>query len=292
MIHPENDNTGGKEKKIFKAEIVLILILTALILLPQLVGPVKKKEDREVEKWKTVDELNGKTFVSIPGSDYVRLIEKRFPKSRILYVEDWADQEFSIIQGKADAVVCEKSSAMETMKTYPDLCIMEEEIGLLDSRWCTSKTALGNRLVKDLNTYLSKIKEDGTIDKIYKIWADPDKAPNHVEVPAMTGKPKGKIKIVTSLDWIPMCYRKGDEACGFFIDLCCRFCAWAGYEPVFEYVNIESALAGFDSGKYDLFAYGTGYKEEATDRMNFTDTIYEEPIYVMVRKDHYAYAPS
>ena len=263
MIHPENDNTGGKEKKIFKAEIVLILILTALILLPQLVGPVKKKEDREVEKWKTVDELNGKTFVSIPGSDYVRLIEKRFPKSRILYVEDWADQEFSIIQGKADAVVCEKSSAMETMKTYPDLCIN-----------------------------LSKIKEDGTIDKIYKIWADPDKAPNHVEVPAMTGKPKGKIKIVTSLDWIPMCYRKGDEACGFFIDLCCRFCAWAGYEPVFEYVNIESALAGFDSGKYDLFAYGTGYKEEATDRMNFTDTIYEEPIYVMVRKDHYAYAPS
>ena len=50
MTHPGNDNTGGKEKKIFKAEIVLILILTALLLLPQLVGPVKKEEEKEAEK--------------------------------------------------------------------------------------------------------------------------------------------------------------------------------------------------------------------------------------------------
>ena len=286
------NSPGRKENKVFRAEIVWILALIALILLPQLVGPVKKEEEHSVEKWKKVDELNGKTFVAIPGSDFVRLIEKRFPKSRILYVEDWADQDLSIIQGRADAQVCEKSSAMEIMKTYPDLCIMEEEIGNLDSRWCTSKTALGNRLIKELNTYLSMIREDGSIDKIYKIWEDPDNAPDHVDMPAMTGEPKGKIRIVTSLDWIPMCYRKGNEPCGFFIDLCYRFCAWAGYTPDFEYVNIESALAGFNSGKYDLFAYGTEYREEATDRMNFSDTINDEPIYVMVRRDHYAYAPA
>ena len=241
------------------------------------------KED--VEKWAQIDDLNGKTFVSIPGSDFNRLINERFPDSRIIYVQDWADQDISIIQGKADAEVCEQSSAKEIIKTYPDLCIMPEAIGRLDSRWCTSKTSFGNRVAKEFNTYLAMLRKDGTLDRIYETWEDPDNAPDHVDMPAMTGEPKGKLTIVTSLDWIPMCYRKGDQACGFFIDLCYRFCAWAGYEPDFEYVNIESALAGFNSGKYDLLAYGTEYREEATDRMNFTDTIYDEPIYVMIRKD-------
>ena len=290
VMKQSQEKTANKEKKIFRAEIIWILALLALILLPQLVGPVKTKDKEDVEKWAQIDDLNGKTFVSIPGSDFNRLINERFPDSRIIYVQDWADQDISIIQGKADAEVCEQSSAKEIIKTYPDLCIMPEAIGRLDSRWCTSKTSFGNRVAKEFNTYLAMLRKDGTLDRIYETWEDPDNAPDHVDMPAMTGEPKGKLTIVTSLDWIPMCYRKGDQACGFFIDLCYRFCAWAGYEPDFEYVNIESALAGFNSGKYDLLAYGTEYREEATDRMNFTDTIYDEPIYVMIRKDHYAYA--
>lgn len=284
-------NSAKKEKrKILRAEIILILVIIALILIPQLVGPVEKDEAEVTEKWEQVDDLNGKTFVAVTGSDYIRLIKNRFPDSKILYVQDWADEGISVLQGKVDAQVCEESSAKETMKTYPDLCIMPEAIGQLDSRWCTLKTPMGDRLTEEINTYLSMIREDGTLDRVYETWEDPDNAPDHVEVPEMTGTPKGELKVVTCLDWIPMCYKKGDQACGFFIDLCYRFCAWAGYEPVFEYVNIESALAGFNAGKYDLFAYGNEYREEATERINFSDTICEEPVYVMIRKDHYAFA--
>ena len=283
-------SSENRERKIFRAEIIWILVLLALVLLPQLVGPVKKEETQAVEKWEEVDDLNGKTFVSIPGSDYIRLIRERFPDSQIIYVQDWADQDISVIQGKAAAEVVERSSATQIMKTYPDLCIMQEEIGRMDIRWNVSKTELGKRLTEEINTYLSMLREDGTLQEIYKTWEDPDTAPDHVEIPPMTGEPKGKIKIVTSLDWVPMCYKKGDEAVGYNIDLVYRFCAWAGYEPEFEYANIESALAGFDSGKYDLCAYGGEYREEATDRMYFTDTLYDEPVYVMVRKDHYAFA--
>lgn len=291
MEKSQEKSARKEEKRIVRAEIVLIIVILALILLPQLVGPVEKNDVEPVEKWEHADDLNGKTFVSLAGSDYVRLIRTRFPDSPILYVQDWADEGISVLQGKADAQVCEESSALEVMRTYPDLCIIPEEIGRLDSRWCTSKTALGTRLVKEINTYLSMLREEDALAEIYAMWEDPDRAPDHVEVPEMTGTPKGKLKIVTCLDWFPMCYRKGSQPCGFFIDLCYRFCAWAGYEPVFEYVNIESALAGFNSGKYDLFCYGNEYREEATERMYFSDTIYEEPVYVMIRKDHYALAP-
>ena len=71
------------------AEVMLILVFAAAILLWNLMGTggndaSSKRED----KWETVEELNGKTFVSVTGSDYIRVIEERFPDSPIIYVDD------------------------------------------------------------------------------------------------------------------------------------------------------------------------------------------------------------
>ena len=42
VMKQSQEKTANKEKKIFRAEIIWILALLALILLPQLVGPVKR----------------------------------------------------------------------------------------------------------------------------------------------------------------------------------------------------------------------------------------------------------
>ena len=106
------------------AEVMLILVFAAAVLLWNLMGTggndaSSKRED----KWETLEELNGKTFVSVTGSDYIRVIEERFPDSPIIYVDDWAAEDLHVAQGKADALVSDESSAKVIMETYPELCM-------------------------------------------------------------------------------------------------------------------------------------------------------------------------
>lgn len=143
------------------------------------------------------------------GSNYVPVIEENFTDAKILYVQDWADEDLFVVQGKADALILEDSSIDVTMEEYPELCKMPEQIGVLDSRMCTQKDALGNRLVNELNEYISKLQESGEMEEIYKIWEYPDDAPDHVEMPPAKKEGKGVLRIVSSLDWPPMCYQNG-----------------------------------------------------------------------------------
>ena len=284
----KDSRTAMREKKILHAEIVIVFVIIGIVLLCQLLdfGSDKKKG----ENWTSPADLNGRTFVCVTTSDYVPVIEEGFPDAKILYVQDWADEDLFVVQGKADALVLEDSSIDATIEEYPELCKMPDRIGVLDSRMCTQKDALGNRLVKEIDEYVTKLQESGEMEEIYNIWKYPDNAPDHVDVPAMKKESKGTLRIVSSLDWPPMCYQNGQNACGYLIDLTTRFCAEYGYEPQFEYLDIQSAIAGFEVGRYDLLCYGMVYREEAAEEMNFTKSLHEEPLYVVVNRQNYAYA--
>ncbi len=281
-------STQTGEKKIFVAEVIIVIALIAVVLLFQILdfGTAEEKG----ENWSQISDLYGKTFACVTTSDYVPVIENNIPDAKILYVQDWADEDLFVVQGKADALILEDSSLDVTMEEYPELCKIPEAVGVLDSRMCTHKDALGNRLVKELNEYVTELKESGEMRKLYDKWKYPDQAPDHVEVPPMERESKGVLRIVSSLDWPPMCYQNGKNACGFLIDLTESFCAKYGYETEFEYLDIQSAVAGFEVGRYDLLCYGMVYQEEAAEEMNFTDSLYEEPLYIVINKKNYAYA--
>ena len=187
-------------------------------------------------------------------------------------------------------MVMEESSLDVTMEEYPELCKIAEPVGVLESRMCTHKDALGNRLVSELNEYILKLQESGEMEEIYEKWEYPDLAPDHVEAPSMETESKGVLRIVSSLDWPPMCYQNGQNACGFLIDLTERFCAKYGYEAQFEYLDFQSAIAGFEVGRYDLLCYGMVYREEAAAEMNFTESLHGEPLYIVINQANYAYA--
>ena len=126
------------------------------------------------ENWSQVSDLYGKTFACITTSDYVPVIENNIPDAKILYVQDWADEDLFVAQGKADALILEDSSLDVTMEEYPELCKIPEAVGVLDSRMCTHKDALGNRLVKELNEYVTELKESEEMGKFYDKWKYPD----------------------------------------------------------------------------------------------------------------------
>ncbi|MBR1472199.1 MAG: ABC transporter permease subunit [Lachnospiraceae bacterium] len=278
-----------QEKKILRAEVVIIIAIIAAIIMANVLN-TGTGENEKHEKWSEPADLNGKTFVCVTGSAYVKNIQENFPDSDIIYVQDWADEDLSVVYKKADALIKEESSVIAMKDEYPELCNMPQEIGVLDSRMCTPKTELGNRLVEELNEYIAALEESGEMEALYEKWEYPDEAPDHVETPPMETQSKGVLRVVTVLDWPPLCYQNGKNACGYLIDLTVRFCAKYGYEPEFDYMDYASALAGFEVGKYDLLCYGMVYREEASEKMNFTESLHGEPLYVVIHKDNYAYA--
>ena len=282
------DGMEGKNRKVRTAELVLILLAVVVILIPQFFTGGEEAAPVSSVQWEQPDDLNGGTFAVVTGSAYDVMIRERFPESRQIQVYTWADEGIMVSQGKADALVREQSSIEELKEEYPNLVPMEEPVGTLVSCWCAPKTAKGVALCEEVNAYLAAEWPGDSLRELYRVWENPENAPDHVDDFPMTGEYKGQLRIVSCLDWAPVCYQNGSNPCGFVIDLVTRFCAWAGYEPVFEFVDFQSALAGFDAGRYDLFAYGFPYQEEAAEIRAFTDPVMQEPVYLVVRKDRYA----
>lgn len=282
-------NVPDKERRIRKAEFILIGLIILVFIGTNVASKMIPAQNPEGSIREPSD-LNGQRFVSIVGSAFLPIIEEEFPDSEVLYVSDWVDEDLFVIQNKADAFVCEYSSAQVIVKQYPELTILPQSIGTVDYVFGFGTDEFGETIEEEMDDYIEMIREDGTIDEIWARWSNPDSVPDHVEPSNYQGVPRGTINIVTSLDWFPMCYQEGNEMCGFFIDLTIRFCEWAGYDYEFTNAPFTSALTAFSVGRYDMFCYGLLESDEAAETINFSDTIFEEPIYVIIAKNDYVYA--
>lgn len=276
-------------KSVRRAEWVLIILMILAILLPQMLGDTVPEDDsggRQIIA--SLDDLNNMTASVVTGSTFDILLRKRFPGATINYVNDWADECIQVSQGKTDFLLWERSSLPELYDEYPSLMPLPEPVGSMNCSWCTQKTTAGKNLMYEVNTFLAELREQNLLEDLYRKWENPETAPDRVESFPMTGEPKGSIRIVTSLDWAPVCYQNGSNPCGYVIELLYRFCAWAGYTPDFDFVDNQAAIAGFGAGKYDLFGYGLEYQSEAAEQMYFTDPVLTEPVYAVIQKSRYA----
>jgi polar amino acid transport system substrate-binding protein len=276
-------------KSVRRAEWVLIIIMILAILLPQLLGSGDSEDgsDRQGDI-ASVQDLNGKRACTVTGSNFAVILAEQFPDTEIHYVNDWADECIQVDQGRADFLLWEESSLPELYEEYPALMALPDPVGSMASSWCTPRTPAGEKLRAEINTFLAELRQQGLLEKLYRKWADQQTAPDHVDDFPMAGEPKGTLKIVTSLDWAPVSYQNGTNPCGYLIELLYRFCAWGGYTADFDFVDIQSALAGFSTGKYDLIGYGLQYQEEAAESMYFTDPVMEESVYAVISRSRYA----
>lgn len=236
----------------------------------------------------SLSDLEKARFCVVLGSVFDVLVRERFPEASVNQVSDWAEECIQVEQGKADAILWEASSLNELNEEYPALYAIPEVVSELEFCWTTPKTPEGEKLCREVNAFIEKMKEEDQLEEIYHRWENPETAPDHVDEFPMTGTPKGELKVVSCLDWQPVCYLNGSNACGYMIELLYRFCAFAGYTPVPEYVDVQSALAGMNTGRYDMMAYGMVWQEEASEAVYFTDGLMSDDIYAVISKDRWA----
>ncbi len=267
------------------------LIIIAVIIAIMITGVLNKENAYTSGDIKDISDLNGKTVSCVPGSVFEILIGEYFPDSDIKYVQSWSDEALSVSQHKAKYFLAEESSLQEFLDAYDNLMVLEEKpVGDFGSSFTTTKTPKGAEINRLLNIYITENMENGFLEELLQTWTNPETCPDHLEDYPKEGEDRGTINVVSCLDWYPYSYQVGDEPCGFFIDVTNRFCAWAGYTPNWEFVEVDSAFSGFESGKYDYFAYGMTYTEERAEVMLFSPVLVTEPVYALIAKEDYAYA--
>lgn len=160
------------QKKVLRAEIVIVFVLLLAVLLPQLIGTTESKTDKGTIT--SASDLNGKKFVSVTGSIYSDYVEKFFPDSECIYVSDWSDLGVNVEQGKAEAFLIEKSSVEEMKKSFPQLVALPSSLENMEYSFMFSHTQSGKTVCNEFDAFIDEFKKNGKLDEIYSKWFSSD----------------------------------------------------------------------------------------------------------------------
>ncbi len=229
-----------------------------------------------------VDQLNGKRIGIITGSSYDTFADEIFTDPQKEYYNTYADMLEAVRQGKLDGFLMDEPvarvlTAQTSGVTYlPDI-LREDSYAI-----AFPETDRGDALLAELNEYIAKIREDGTLAELEDIWFGTDESLQTVEDPTDLPAVNGTLEVAASSGVEPFSYLKNGRMVGYEVDIVTRFCKEKGYGLHVITADFSAMLTGLEAGKYDLAAGGITVTEERAERMNFTASDYTGGVVVAV----------
>lgn len=193
-----------------------------------------------------------------------------------------ADAIQALKNGKLDCVVIDSQPAEKFVEANDDLKIID---GIFDDEQYAIAVKKGNsELLSDLNTALSELKEDGTIESIMSNYIGDEAGQHPYESPADVDRSKGTLTMATNAFFEPWEYYEGSEIVGIDADIAQAICDKLGYELKIEDMAFDTILVAVDSGKADFGMAGMTVTPEREESVEFTDTYADASQVVIVKK--------
>ncbi len=218
----------------------------------------------------SLGDLDGKRIGVYTGTIYDKWAVEHYPNATILRYNSPSDMIMAIKSGKIDAAINTATNSREIIKANPDIGILTEDVLEMPLGIGFSKD---NPPLKDkFNTYLNAMKQDGSLDALYKKWFTGDI--EKVVMPDYESFPEGETLIlgVATGDLPNVGYVNGQYV-GFDIELIHNFAQQ-------EHINLEiismefsSLVAALAAGKVDIITDGIAITEERQKQVDFSDPI-------------------
>lgn len=118
---------------------------------------------------KSVDDLTkGKIVLAVKGSTSAVNVKEKAPDVKVLELENYAEAFTALQSGQGDAMTTDNSILLGMASENPDYELVggnftKEPYGIAFNKGQT-------QLVKEVNSILADMHQDGTYDKIYKKW--------------------------------------------------------------------------------------------------------------------------
>ena len=253
-----------------------------LILLTVFSGCGKTEPPTETLQYNTVEDLTGKRIGVITGMILDQVAEKNIPDCRLFYYANYPDMAEAFSAGKIDAFLADEPIARKLALSYPEQSIMTK---VMDDSYgfIFPKDEAHKQLCGEMNAFLAKSKEDGTLKELDDIWFGNDESRQVIDRTGLTGE-NGTIQLVASTNaGEPFVYVRNGECVGYEIDILYRFCRANGYALEMVDTNFDGILASISSGKGDIGASCISITEERKESMRFSDPHYAGGIVIVVQ---------
>ena len=241
-------------------------------------GAVPEASDSEVH-WQ---DYNGKRLGVLVGPLMEDAAADFFPDSEYLLFNTYPDCIAALLAGKIDAYLGDEPGVKSTHAEQPEIDYIHERLTENNYSFAFRKDdSESAALCEELNEFLARCREDGTIQELEDIWLGVDEARKVVDMSDLTGE-NGTIRVVTTSTDMPWSYIKDGKNVGYDIDLVVRFCRDRGYALELGDVDFAGRIPAVQSGKYD-FTTDMNVTPEREEQVLFSNPTSQGGIVLAVR---------
>jgi len=223
---------------------------------------------------RTPEDFAGKKIGVVSGTQYAANMSKYIKDPQPYYFSTVPDTITALQEGKIDGAMEESSILLYMTSAIKDAHVIKLADETTYTAEIATKTEKGERLIKEFNETLARLKENGEYDRIFDKWMKEDGG-DTLEDYSKLPDINGTIVIATEAGLPPFNFVKDGVLAGFEVDLVGEFCKEHGYKPDFRSVAFDGIIAGLTSGKYDMGSSGFVITEERKEKLLFSDPIME-----------------
>ena len=215
-------------------------------------------------------DYNGKRIGVLEGTLLEDIASTWFPDSEQVIYKSYTDCSSALLAGRIDAYLADEPDMKELHAQRPDIDYIHDRITETRNSFAFRKNdPKSAALCSELNAFLARSHEDGTIQELEDIWFGDDETRKTLDMSGLSGE-NGTLKVVTTSTDAPYSYIKDGNHVGYDIDLVVRFCRDRGYALEIGEVDFGGRIPALQSGKYD-FTTDMNVTPEREEEVLFSD---------------------
>lgn len=153
-----------------------------------------------------IEDFDGAIMGSLVGSIDDQQIAQHFPNAKILYFATMPDETQALQVNKIDAFLTDLPLAINISNTIPEVSFFQQPLAKDNYGFVFAKNEKGSALRDQMNAFLTKVRSDGTLDKIDKLWSGTDKQAKKLDDLSSLPMTNGVIKYACNSVNEPFCY--------------------------------------------------------------------------------------
>ena len=232
-------------------------------------------------KVNSVDDLTGKTIgvqIGTTGMIYAQDVKD----ATVEKYNKGADAVEALKNGKIDCVIIDIEPAKVFVSKNDDLRILDEPFTSED--YAMAFNLENTELQSKVNSVLTELKADGTIDGIVKHWIGEDKDEKSYESSADVKRDNGTLKMATNAEFPPYESKKDGKVVGIDPDIMQAVADKLGMTLEIEDIAFDSLIPELESKKADVVAAGMTVTEDRKKNVLFSDPYATGVQSIIVRK--------
>lgn len=157
------------------------------------------------------------------------------------------------------------------------------EIDLTNEEYAFGVDKNQPELLEQVNQFIKKIKEDGTMDQIFDKYFGGG-TPSAVKSAPLDSS-KDQLIVATNASFEPFEYTPGEDYYGIDMEIASLLAKELGKELVIQNMDFEAVCLSVGQQKCDIAMAGLTISEDRKEYVNFSDPYYEASQRLIVRSD-------